>query len=404
MQFEFAILTALASRTDGQASPEQLRDEVEALTAADGTSVLEQYCTTNDIDVFRDGLVISQHGALRITDAGRALLHAVNAYHASLSTPAGSPSLKLIDDLIGAEERARVFELDLRRDGEPADLGPSEEQAPSADEADTASMDAEPVADDPPSPEAWPVAEAAASEDLTVQRHNAAVLDEIRTLPPPSHTVRQRERAPRTAPQPRDRFAPVARKLRALRSAWRRHLERETPKPRAARRAEHLNGLMFALLVTLLIILCAGAALALAQIKALKSEITSLQHELFPLKERLARIDQAERARAAENKAASDKTASEKVDIENRSQPAPLVLSREEAQLIRDYIKPAPSAGTAGPPVSPGDPFTGGAIPLPSPVTDKIPKLIGARFAIRNGAIVIVRKDSRQADAVLPAY
>jgi hypothetical protein len=40
-------------------------------------------------------------------------------------------------------------------------------------------------------------------------------------------------------------------------------------------------------------------------------------------------------------------------------------------------------------------------IPLPSPVTDKIPKLLGARFAIRNGTIIIVRKGSHQVDAVL---
>jgi hypothetical protein len=46
----------------------------------------------------------------------------------------------------------------------------------------------------------------------------------------------------------------------------------------------------------------------------------------------------------------------------------------------------------------------GGTIPFPSPLTDKVPKLLGARFAIRNGVILVVRKDSRQVDAVLPAY
>jgi hypothetical protein len=33
---------------------------------------------------------------------------------------------------------------------------------------------------------------------------------------------------------------------------------------------------------------------------------------------------------------------------------------------------------------------------------EKIPKLLGARFATRNGSIIILRRDSRQADAVLP--
>jgi hypothetical protein len=44
---------------------------------------------------------------------------------------------------------------------------------------------------------------------------------------------------------------------------------------------------------------------------------------------------------------------------------------------------------------------TAGTIPLPSPLTDKIPKLLGARFTIRNGAIIILKRGSRQADAVL---
>ena len=40
-------------------------------------------------------------------------------------------------------------------------------------------------------------------------------------------------------------------------------------------------------------------------------------------------------------------------------------------------------------------------IPLPSPLVDKVPKLLGGKFTIRNGAIIIVKRDSGQADAVL---
>ena len=49
-------------------------------------------------------------------------------------------------------------------------------------------------------------------------------------------------------------------------------------------------------------------------------------------------------------------------------------------------------------------PSPGARIPFPSPLTEKVPKLLGARFAIRDGAILVVRKDSRQVDAVLSAY
>ena len=91
----------------------------------------------------------------------------------------------------------------------------------------------------------------------------------------------------------------------------------------------------------------------------------------------------------------------EKALVERRSEPAPLNLSREEVQIIKDYIKPAPFAGTPAPPINVGDPVSIGTFPLPPLVTDQVPKLLGARFAIRNGVIVIVKRDSRQADFVL---
>ena len=158
---------------------------------------------------------------------------------------------------------------------------------------------------------------------------------------------------------------------------------------------------MFALLTLLVVTICAGALVALTQIKTLKTEIASLKRELLPLRERLTRYDQAEKAKEAELTAAAEKS---KALTQNRSEQAPLTFSREEVQLIREYIKPAPFAGPAAPAISVGDPVTSGTIPFPSPLTEKVPKLLGARFAIRNGAIIIVRKDSRQADAVLAPY
>ena len=77
------------------------------------------------------------------------------------------------------------------------------------------------------------------------------------------------------------------------------------------------------------------------------------------------------------------------------------MLSREEIQLIRDYIKPAPGAGSAIEPIKVGDPVIGETIPFPSPITEKVRKLLGARFTIRNGVIVITRNGSNRADAVI---
>jgi hypothetical protein len=190
----------------------------------------------------------------------------------------------------------------------------------------------------------------------------------------------------------------IAARLGLRGSIWRGSLVRDAPKATAPRRTAGMGGATFAFLAFLVITICAGAVVALTHINALKTEIASLQRELLPLRERLARFDQAEKVREAETKATA-KTS--KAWAQDLSPPAPLTFSREEVQLIREYIKPAPFGGPAAPAVNVGDPFTGGTIPFPSPLTDKVPKLLGARFAIRNGAIVIVRKDSRRADAVL---
>ena len=102
-------------------------------------------------------------------------------------------------------------------------------------------------------------------------------------------------------------------------------------------------------------------------------------------------MDQQEELKAEKNKPGG----------EIRADQTALNLSREEIQLIRDYIKAAPSAGAAAATINVGDPVEGGVIPLPSQLTDKLPKLLGGKFTIRNGKIIIIKRDSRQADAVL---
>jgi hypothetical protein len=198
-------------------------------------------------------------------------------------------------------------------------------------------------------------------------------------------------------------FSAIATSIRSARHFWRGHLEQELPN--AGRPPGNARGGLFALLALFLMVICAGAVIALAQIKSLKSEIAGLQRELLPLKERLARAESDERAKrdSDQQKEALARAGAGKsrASADNRVEQAPLSLSREEIQLIRDYIKPAPFSGPAAAPINVGDAVSGETIPLPSPLTDKIPKLLGARFTIRNGTIVIVRRDSRHADMVL---
>jgi hypothetical protein len=162
----------------------------------------------------------------------------------------------------------------------------------------------------------------------------------------------------------------------------------------------------FGLLALLSVIACVFAAIAFGQIQSLKSDIAVLRRELLPVKERLAKFEQAEKQRQeleqqdeAQNKS---ETETKKSSDEAGNNATALELTREEIQMIRDYIKPAPSAGAAVPTINIGDTVAGAMIPLPSQLAEKIQKLRGARFTTRNGSIIIVRRNSRQADAVLP--
>ncbi|WP_141688024.1 hypothetical protein [Bradyrhizobium paxllaeri] len=206
---------------------------------------------------------------------------------------------------------------------------------------------------------------------------------------------------PPTRDAPRRLLKAIAARLERLSGIWRGHLVRDAPNTTAPRRTAGIGVGAFALLTLLVIVICAGAVVAFTQIKSLKTEIASLQKELLSSRERLARFDLAEKTREAEIKAAAEKS---KALAQNLSQQPSLAFSREEVQLIREYIKPAPFTGPAAAAVNVGDPVTGGTIPLPSSLTEKVPKLVGARFAIRNGAIIIVKRDSQKADAVLPPY
>jgi len=161
----------------------------------------------------------------------------------------------------------------------------------------------------------------------------------------------------------------------------------------------------FAFLILVVVVTCVGAAIALGQIKSLKSDIAMLQRELLPLREHLAKLEEVEKARREDQQEQVQRNAEtekNKLGGEIASDQTALSLSREEIQLIREYIKSAPGDAAAAPVIKVGDPITGAMIPLPSQVTEKAPKLLGAKFTSRNGVIIIVRKNSRQADAVVP--
>ena len=202
-------------------------------------------------------------------------------------------------------------------------------------------------------------------------------------------------------------FAFVATKKGFMIDFWRRHFAQGVSKPGTERLVRRVGGAAFAFLSLLVVVTCVGAAITLGQIKSLKSDIATLHRELLPLRERLGKLEQVEKTKRdleqqeeAQNRSGVEKN---RPSGEIRIDQTALNLSREEIQLIRDYVKPAPFAGTAAPVINVGDSVSGAMIPLPSQLTEKVPKLLGAKFTTRNGAIIIIKKDSRQADAVLAA-
>ncbi|WP_245317072.1 hypothetical protein [Bradyrhizobium manausense] len=179
---------------------------------------------------------------------------------------------------------------------------------------------------------------------------------------------------------------------------WRRHLQRDQLPRTTGGSMGNLERWLIALLSVGLVVSCVCVIIVFMQVNARKLEIATLQRDIIALKLRVARLDQIASANEIREKASSG---TPKPPLETQPDQAPLILSREEIQFVRDYIKPAPAAGPATETIKVGDPVVGETVPFPSAITDKVRKLLGARFTVRNGVVVIVRSGSRQADAVI---
>ena len=154
--------------------------------------------------------------------------------------------------------------------------------------------------------------------------------------------------------------------------------------------------------LVLLILVAVGAfggVSLLGQINGLKAELANARRELTGAKDRITRLER--RLDAPSDSLQSRMRLNE--GTAPARQEAPLELSREEVQLVRDYIKMPPAPPGAAATIAIGAAVPDAILlPLPQQISDKFPRLIGARFATdRNGAIVIVRRGSRVADVVI---
>src|SRR5881227_2283708 len=107
--FKLAVLNVLAASAEGSATLDELRRDVPIILAnKDETEQLRRFSALGDIDIFQSGLLVRNESGFEITDAGLALLQSLESTTAApvvVASNSTSPALKLIDDLIGTEDR-----------------------------------------------------------------------------------------------------------------------------------------------------------------------------------------------------------------------------------------------------------------------------------------------------------
>jgi hypothetical protein len=364
-----AILNVLAKSPGGRATFDEVRRGVRVIIASgDQSEQLKRFSEFGDIDIFQSGLVLRDDAGLEITDAGLSLLHSLGSSSEPSLEFSSAPAPQPVDDLSDTDERLKTFDLELAMPGNDAH----------DDERRTA----------------------------IIGTSNSA--PEIGAVDPPAGS--------RSGSRDRDRksfglaslAAVIAAKQKSILGIARRYLAQRdwhASNGKNKRLVRNTGGAAFAVLSLVLVIACVVAAIAFGQIQSLKSDVAALRRELLPVRERITRLEQIEKERRDLDEPEETQTRADaeknKPGAEIHPAQSTLNLSREEIQLVRDYIKPAPTAGTAAPAINVGDPVVGIMIPLPSQLTEKIPKLLGGKFTTRNGAIIIAKRDSRQADAVL---
>jgi hypothetical protein len=423
VNFKLAILNVLGRWPERRITVDEVRREVGIIIAnEDQAEQLRRLSALGDIDIFQTGLVSRNEEGFQITDAGLLLLQSLESSSGpspEVSTARASQPFRLIDDLIGTDERLKIFDLELRTlDNIAFDGNENNSHQPVQDQGNRAaeievSGSTSPIGEDrqPESVdcEAGDASESDDGDQPAQVEENQPILIDARygasaEVPPflrRSFGSKGQGTGRKSLPLA-SLPAFITAKRQFIARAWPRLFSETISNEKTERLVGSVGGAAFALLSLLVVVTCVGAAIALGQIKSLKSDIAMLHRELLPLRERLGKLEQVEKTKKEleqdENKSGIPKN---RPSGEIRTDQSALNLSSEEIQLIRDYIKPAPAAGAAAPAINVGDPVEGAMIPLPSPLVDKVPKLAGGKFTIRNGAIIIVKRDSRQADAVL---
>jgi hypothetical protein len=368
VRYKLAILNALAGHPGGRATLEDVRREAELIIAnLDPIQVKRFEEALGNNDIFQSRLVVQDDVGWQITPAGLALLDGLQDLAGS-SFERGSAAASTrgtTGDFIQSELPSQPFDAELRT---RVDLMPP----------------------------------------ITADEHEIGAT-EVRHGKPHKRSA---DRGGAQSVAMAHRVQKMLRSLDAFVSRIKQAMLKWRPAPLGRKRStgavsgnvgsvQTIANVAVGVMALLFVVTAVLAAIALGQIQSLKSDIALLRRELLPVKERFAKFEEAENQRRDQDQQQEAQKRSQTAAAEVRSDPNPLNLTWEEIQLVREYIKPAPAPASGEPEINVGDAVGGAMIPLPSPLTDKVPKLVGARFTTRNGAIVLVKKDSRRADAVL---
>src|SRR5215213_2618904 len=117
-RFKLAILNVLAASAQRRATVSELRRDVPVLLADEGeTEQLKRFRALGEIDIFQSGLLLRTETGFEITEVGLSLLESLDGSTkgpAVVSSIPTSPALETIDDLIGTEDRLKIFDLEVR--------------------------------------------------------------------------------------------------------------------------------------------------------------------------------------------------------------------------------------------------------------------------------------------------
>ena len=393
MKFKWAVLNVLAKWPDRRVTFAEIRQEVGQVLETGDRAEQERFSELGDIDLLQAGLVLIDETGIQITDAGLSLLQSLESSTTRSPTASSSSSshqFELLNSLIGTEDQLMSFEREMQKLIFPLSEQEEEQTAARSASLDDRFIERPQATDDRFSSTSDKIEQADAIEFAPSPRHVPAFLQ-------PGLAADSDRKPPDWLA---GFFSTISNRARSLVRLWRDHVVHDPSNPKADPVAGNVGGIILAIISLVAVLVCAAGAVALVQIKSLKTDIAMLHRELGPLKERFAKLEQAQKAKLeADQNATAEKN---KAAADTRPDQIGLSLSPEEIQLIRYFIKPAPAGGTPAPAINVGDPIAAGTIPLPSQLIEKIPKLLGSRFTTRNGSIIIVRRDSRQADAVLP--